>query len=57
MTLFSLALPLVVQQLVTFSVGFVDSIMVGSLGDYAISCVHILIVLTLTMCLKFHETI
>lgn len=36
-----MAIPLVLQQLVTFSVGLVDSVMVGTLGDYVISGVHI----------------
>lgn len=41
MELAALAIPLVLQQLITFSVGLVDSVMVGSLGDYVISGVHI----------------
>jgi Na+-driven multidrug efflux pump len=36
-TLFVLAIPIVLQNLVTFSVGFIDNLMVGKLGEYAIS--------------------
>ncbi len=36
-TLFVLALPIALQNLVTFSVNFADSVMVGSLGDAAVS--------------------
>lgn len=39
-TLVLLALPIALQQLITFSVGFADNIMVGSLGDLAISGVY-----------------
>ncbi len=35
-----LALPIAFQQLITFSVGFADNIMVGTLGDYVISGVY-----------------
>jgi putative MATE family efflux protein len=36
-SLFLLALPIALQNLVTFSVGLADSVMVGSLGDAAVS--------------------
>jgi Na+-driven multidrug efflux pump len=36
-TLVLLAIPIALQNLVTFSVGLADSVMVGSLGDYAVS--------------------
>lgn len=35
-----LALPIALQQLITFAVGFTDNLMVGSLGDTAISGVY-----------------
>ena len=36
-TLFMLAIPIVLQNMVTFGIGFVDNLMVGTLGEYAIS--------------------
>lgn len=39
-TLFSLAMPIIMQNMLTFSVGFVDNLMVGKLGDYSISGVY-----------------
>ena len=37
--LFLLALPLILQNLITTSLGFVDTFMVGLLGDYELSAV------------------
>lgn len=39
-TLFALAIPISLQNLITFAVGFADNVMVGSLGDNAISGVY-----------------
>jgi putative MATE family efflux protein len=39
-TLFTLAGPIVMQNMITFGVGFVDNLMVGSLKEYAISGVY-----------------
>lgn len=39
-TLISLAIPISLQNLITFAVGFVDNIMIGSLGGDAISGVY-----------------
>ncbi len=39
-TLFTLAIPMVLQNLITFSVGFADNLMIGSLGDSAVSGVY-----------------
>ena len=36
-SLFILAVPIILQNLVTFGVGFVDNLMVGTLGEYAIA--------------------
>ena len=36
-SLFSLAAPIVLQNLITFLVGFADNLMVGVLGDTAVS--------------------
>lgn len=36
-TLVTLAIPISLQQLVTFAIGFSDNLMVGTLGDFAIS--------------------
>ena len=40
-TLLTLAVPLMLQNLITFSVGFADNLMVGSLGEGAISGVYL----------------
>ena len=40
-TLLTLAIPLMLQNLITFSVGFADNLMVGSLGEGAISGVYL----------------
>ena len=37
--LLCLALPLILQNLITTSLGFVDTFMVGLLGDYELSAV------------------
>ena len=39
-TLISLAIPMVLQNLITFSVGLADNLMIGSLGDSAVSGVY-----------------
>ncbi len=39
-TLFVLALPIALQNLITFSVGLIDNIMIGALGDVAVSGVY-----------------
>lgn len=39
-SLIMLALPISFQQLITFAIGFSDNLMVGRLGDYAISGVY-----------------
>ena len=39
-SLFLLAIPIALQNLVTFAVGFADNVMIGSLGDSAISGVY-----------------
>lgn len=39
-TLFLLAVPIALQNLVTFSVGLLDNVMIGALGDTAISGVY-----------------
>jgi len=39
-SLFALAIPVAIQNLITFSVNFADNLMVGSLGDAAISGVY-----------------
>lgn len=39
-SLVSLAIPVALQNLITFSVGFADNLMVGSLGDSAVSGVY-----------------
>lgn len=39
-TIISLAIPMVLQNLITYSVGLADNLMVGSLGDSAISGVY-----------------
>ena len=39
-SLFTLALPIALQNLITFAVGFADNVMIGSLGDAAISGVY-----------------
>lgn len=39
-TLVLLAIPIILQNVITFCVGFADNIMIGSLGDYAISGVY-----------------
>ena len=36
-TLLALAVPMVLQNLVTFSVGLADQVMIGRLGDAAVS--------------------
>ncbi len=41
LTLCSLSLPIMLQNLVTFAVSFADNIMVGSLGDLAVSGVFV----------------
>ncbi len=38
--LFTLAIPISLQNLITFAVGFADNLMVGTLGDTAISAVY-----------------
>lgn len=40
-TLIALAIPMMLQNLVTFSVGLADNLMIGSLGDSAVSGVYI----------------
>lgn len=35
-----LAIPIMLQNLVTFAVGFADNVMIGKLGDYAVSGVY-----------------
>lgn len=39
-TLVTLAIPMILQNLITFSVGLADNIMIGSLGDAAVSGVY-----------------
>lgn len=39
-TIFALAIPMVLQNLITYSVGLADNLMIGSLGDSAISGVY-----------------
>ena len=39
-TIISLAIPMVLQNLITYSVGLADNLMIGSLGDSAISGVY-----------------
>ncbi len=39
-TLIKLAIPMVLQNLITFSVGLADNVMIGSLGDSAVSGVY-----------------
>jgi putative MATE family efflux protein len=39
-TLLVLSIPIVLQNLITFAVSFVDNLMVGTLGEYAISGVY-----------------
>ncbi len=39
-TLITLAIPMVLQNLISFSVGFADNLMIGSLGDSAVSGVY-----------------
>lgn len=39
-TLITLAIPIVLQNLITFSVGLADNMMIGSLGDSAVSGVY-----------------
>lgn len=39
--LFSLAIPIALQNMITFSVGLADNVMVGSLGELAISGVYL----------------
>lgn len=39
--LFTLAIPISLQNLITFAVGFADNMMIGSLGDNAISGVYL----------------
>lgn len=39
-SLFLLAMPIALQNLITFAVGFADNVMIGSLGDAAISGVY-----------------
>ena len=39
-TLVSLAIPVALQNLITFSVNFADNLMVGALGDAAVSGVY-----------------
>ncbi len=39
-SLVSLAIPIMLQNLITFSVGFADNLMIGSLGDSAVSGVY-----------------
>ena len=39
-SLITLALPIALQNLITFAVGFADNVMIGSLGDAAISGVY-----------------
>lgn len=38
--LIRLAIPIMLQNLVTFAVGFADNLMIGTLGDYAVSGVY-----------------
>lgn len=40
-SLFALAIPVALQNLITFAVGFADNLMVGALGDSAVSGVYI----------------
>ena len=40
-TLFALAVPISLQNLITFAVNFADNLMIGSLGDDAISGVYV----------------
>ena len=40
-TLISLAVPISLQNLITFAVGFADNLMIGRLGDNAISGVYV----------------
>ena len=40
-TLIALAIPISLQNLVTFAVNFADNLMIGSLGDNAISGVYV----------------
>lgn len=40
-TLFALAVPISLQNLITFAVNFADNLMIGSLGDNAISGVYV----------------
>ena len=40
-TLLALAVPMVLQNLVTFSVGLADQVMIGRLGDAAVSGVYL----------------
>ena len=39
-TLVKLAIPMILQNLITFSVGLADNMMIGSLGDAAVSGVY-----------------
>lgn len=39
-TLITLAIPMILQNLITFSVGLADNMMIGSLGDAAVSGVY-----------------
>ena len=39
--LFSLAVPIALQNMITFSVGLADNVMVGKLGEVSISAVYI----------------
>ena len=40
-TLIALAVPISLQNLITFAVGFADNLMIGRLGDDAISGVYV----------------
>ena len=39
-TIVTLAIPMVLQNLITYSVGLADNIMIGALGDSAVSGVY-----------------
>ena len=39
-TIIALAIPMVLQNLIVYSVGLADNLMIGSLGDSAISGVY-----------------